>query len=521
MFYAYRQTVGEKMAAPESVIEIGSIGVRLLVAEVTQDRKQNILDRSDMPLPLGKDVFTSGQISQETQNQLINILKRYREQLEGWGISPLDTSCIASSAFRDASNRDPIMDRILVQTGFRVHIVDGVEENKLMYIAVSETIKDQPVDFKNEDTVILVVGGSTTEIMMMSDGKMAGVHSLRLGTVRIEQQIKNQTSSYSDIQRYVQESINNTKGSLESEINFSEVKQFFAVGADMTLAALLVGRPISTFLWEINKQDFAEFTKDIQEYTVDECVARFKIDYNEAETLQVSLLIYNLFLHLTKAERIIVPETNIRNGVITSKTSTQNDELQKEFDMQIIASARNLLRKYHGDENHAECVRMISTKIFDTLREEIGLGEHARTLLESAAILHDIGSFIRYDNHNLHSWYIIRNSEIFGLSRVDNQIVAQIAKYHKGSFVPQDDEGYQMMSRPERMTILKLTAILRIADAMDRGHIQKFSDFSIKLQQNSMIINTKKSKNTILERIALSEKAGMFESVFGYKVILL
>ena len=509
------------MASPESVIEIGSTGVRLLVAELTPDRKQNVLDRSDMPLPLGKDVFTSGVISQETQNQLITILTRYREQLAGWGISPLDTSCIATSAFRDAKNSDPIMDRILVQTGFRVHIVDGIEENKLMYIAVSEAIKDQAVDFKKENTVILVVGGSTTEIMMMTDGKMAGVHSLRLGTVRIDQQMRNQTSSYSDIKRYVQESINNTKGSLENELVLSEVKQFIAVGADMSLAALLVGHPISTFLWEIKKEDFAEFAKSIQDYSVDECVAKFRIPYSEAETLHVSLLIYNLFLNFTKAQTIIVPETNIRNGLIFSKDSIQNEELQKEFDIQIVASAKNLLRKYHGDEKHAECVRMISAKIFDILREEIGLSAHAKTLLESAAILHDIGSFIRYDHHNIHSNYIIRNSEIFGLSANDNKIVAEIAKYHKGSSVPQDDESYQMMSRPDRMTILKLTAILRIADALDRGHIQKFSDFSIQVQKDSLVIQAKNSRNTVLEKIALSEKAGMFESVFGYKVILL
>lgn len=509
------------MATPESVIEIGSTGVRLLVAEVTSDRKQNVLDRSDMPLPLGKDVFTSGVISQDTQNQLISILKRYREQLEGWGIKSSDSYCIATSAFRDASNRDPIMDRILVQTGFRVHIIDGIEENKLMYIAVSESIKDQPVDFKKEDTVILVVGGSTTEIMMMSNGKMAGVHSLRLGTVRIDQQMRNQGSSYSDIQRYVRESINNTKGSLESELNISEVKQFIAIGSDMTLAALLVGRPISTFLWEIKKEDFAAFVKQIQNYSIDECVARFKISYSEAETLHVSLLIYNMFLHLTKAEKIIVPETNIRNGVVFSKDSIQSEELQKEFDSQIIASARNLLRKYHGDEKHAECVRMVCARLFDTLKDEIGLGDHERTLLETAAILHDIGSFIRFDHHNIHSNYIIKNSEIFGLSRNDNKIVAEIAKYHKGTSVPQDDESYQMMSRPDRMTILKLTAIVRIADALDRGHIQKFNDFSIKVQQNAVVIHTKKSSNTILEKIALSEKSGMFESVFGYKVILL
>ena len=509
------------MAAPESVIEIGSTGVRLLVADFSIDGKQNILDRSDKPLPIGKDVFTSGSLSQETQNQLIQILSRYREQLAGWGITPSECTCFALSAFRDAKNCDPIMDRILVQAGFHVRIIDGIEENKLMYLAVSDCIKNQTKAFKNEDTVILVVGGATTEIMMMSDGKMAGVHSLRLGTVRIDQQMKNQTSSYSDIQRYIQESINNTKGSLESELNLSEVKQFIAVGPDITLAALNVGRPISTFLWEISKEDFAEFAREIQGYSVDECVARFKIPYSEAETLQVSLLIYNLFLHLTKAEKLLAPETNIRHGLLLSQHSSENEELQKEFNMQITASARNLLRKYHGDEKHAECVRMIAVKIYDTLRAELGFNEHIRTLLETAAILHDIGGFIRYDNHNLHSSYIIKNSEIFGLSRKDNTIVSEIAKYHKGNSVPQDEDSFLMLPRSDRMTILKLTAILRIADAMDRGHIQKFSDFSIKIQENSIVIHTKTTNNTVLEKIALNEKSGMFESVFGYKVILL
>ena len=509
------------MAAPESVIEIGSTGVRLLVADFSIDGKQNILDRSDKPLPIGKDVFTSGSLSQETQNQLIQILIRYREQLAGWGITPSECTCFALSAFRDAKNCDPIMDRILVQAGFHVRIIDGIEENKLMYLAVSECIKNQTSAFKNEDTVILVVGGATTEIMMMSEGKMAGVHSLRLGTVRIDQQMKNQTSSYSDIQRYVQESINNTKGSLESELNLSEVKQFIAVGPDITLAALNVGRPISTFLWEISKEDFAEFAREIQGYSVDECVARFKIPYSEAETLQVSLLIYNLFLHLTKAEKLLAPETNIRHGLLLSQHSSENEELQKEFNTQITASARNLLRKYHGDEKHAECVRMIAVKIYDTLRAELGFNEHIRTLLETAAILHDIGGFIRYDNHNLHSSYIIKNSEIFGLSRKDNTIVSEIAKYHKGNSVPQDEDSFLMLPRSDRMTILKLTAILRIADAMDRGHIQKFSDFSIKIQENSIVIHTKTTNNTVLEKIALNEKSGMFESVFGYKVILL
>jgi exopolyphosphatase/guanosine-5'-triphosphate,3'-diphosphate pyrophosphatase len=141
-------------------------------------------------------------------------------------------------------------------------------------------------------------------------------------------------------------------------------------------------------------------------------------------------------------------------------------------------------------------------------------------LLEIAALLHDIGVFIKFAHHNFHSAYIIQNSDIFGLTKREISIVAEISKYHRGSQMPQDEENFLMMPRSDRMLILKLTAILRIADAMDRGHIQTFNDISVKLQQNALLITTKNSKNPVLERIALQEKAGMFESVFGYNVIL-
>jgi exopolyphosphatase/guanosine-5'-triphosphate,3'-diphosphate pyrophosphatase len=507
------------MATPEAVIEIGSTGIRLLVAEFTEDRKRNILDRSELPVSLGRDVFTSGTITLDTQIQCVTILSRFREQLAGWGITPEQTTVIATSAFRESKNRDPVMDRILVKTGFKVKVIDGIEENRLMYLAVTECLKDEAARVRTEDTVILEVGGGSTEMMLIRKGKMAGAHSLRLGTVRIEQQMHSLTSSVEDIRRYIEEFIRNTKGSLESELNLAEVQQFIAVGSDATLAAINAGKPVSTWLWSIERDDFDRFTDEVQQYSVEEIVARFKVSYNEAQTLHVSLLVYKLFIHLTKVKTIIVPETNIRDGLIISKTAGPNEELLGEFDSQITASAMNLLRKYRGDEKHAEYVRRMSLRIYDTLQSEIALDSRSRLLLEVAAILHDIGMFIRLDDHNLHGSYIIRNSEIFGLSKYENTIVAEIAKYHRGRLMPQDDEQFQMLPRSDRMRILKLTAILRIADALDRGHIQKMSDMTMKLEKDAFVLKTKE-RNTVLEKMALGEKADMFASVFGYKLIL-
>ena len=509
------------MATPEAVIEIGSTGVRLLVAEFTTDGKRNVLDRAEMPVSLGRDVFTSGIISRETQSLCLHILSRYKEQLTGWGISSSQTTIIATAAFREAKNKDPVMDKILSSTGFRVTVIDGIEENRLMYMAVTELLKSEDSKFRTEDTVILEVGGGSTEMMLMKKGKMAGAHSLRLGTVRLEAKMRAQSESLSDIQRYIEEYTTDTKGSIESEINMAEVQQFIAVGADATLAAINAGKPISTFLWSIEREAFERFVEEIQEYSIDECVARFKISYNDAQTMHVSLLIYKMFIQLTKVQTIIVPETNIRDGLIANKLNSPSEELKEEFSIQIKASAMSLLRKYHGDEEHAERVREYCLKIYDSLSEEIALDERSRLLIELAAILHDIGIFIRMDEHNLHSEYIIHHSEIFGITRTENVILSTIAKYHRGRAQPQDNEQFQILARSDRMRILKLTAILRIADALDRGHIQQFSDFSIRLTSTSLELHTKKSHNPVLERLALSEKSEMFESVFGYKVVLI
>lgn len=507
------------MAVPQSVVEIGSTGIRLLVADVDSKNSATILDRSEMPVALGRDVFTNGFISTATQHDCITILSRFVEQLASWGITPEETKVIATSAFREAKNRDPVMDHIKVKTGLTVRVIDGIEENRLMYIAINESLKQEAKKVRKDDTMIVEVGGGSTEIMLMRKGKMAGAHSLRLGTTRIEQQIRSLSVSLDDIQRYVEEFLRSTKGSLESEINLQEVKQFLAVGSDVTIAALIVGTPISTWLWQIERDVFDKFVNEVQQYSAEECTARFKISYNEAQTLHISLLIHRMFIHLTNVQTILVPETNIRYGLIISETTKHGNKLQKEFVSQITASAFNLLRKYHGDERHAEYVRKTSVELFSLLKDEVALGERAQTLLEVAAILHDIGNFIQVDNHNLHSEYIISNSEIFGLTKNENRIISLIAKYHRGKEQPQDNEFFQLLSRSERMTILKLVSILRIADALDRGHAQGMVNFSISLHNDTLILHTKQ-RGTALEKIALEEKADMFETVFGYKFIL-
>lgn len=520
------------MTAPEAVIEIGSTGVRLMVAQITGPQlpegnggngapaEWSVIDHSELPVALGRDVFMDGTISRETLLQCLHILKRFTEQLAAWGIDGGHVTVIATSALREARNRDAVLDRIMVKTGFRVKVVDGIEENRLMYLAVSECLKNEKVRLDDANSIILEVGGGSSEIMLIDHGKMAGVHSLRLGTVIIEQQLKSTIGSLKDAGRFLEEFIRITRDSLDAELDISNVTQFIAIGPEIQIAAENCGRLVSGKLRVVRRGDFNAFVDEIKACSTEECVARFRIPYADAQALHIALMAYKFFLDFTEAQEILVPYTNIREGLLLGRILRPEQSLQQDFTSQITASALTLARKYKADEKHAQYVRMISLKLFDALRTELGLEERGRILLEVAAILHDIGMFIRADSHEEHSMYIISHSDIFGLSRDDIAIISQVAYYHRGKHRPQGSPQFSMSSRADRITILKLTAILRIADAFDRGHSQKINDFSIDFRTDSLVISCREPQNLVLERLAVAQKSDVFESVFGYKVIL-
>ena len=508
------------MQSPQAVIEIGSTGIRLLVAEITEDKKRNILDRSELPINMGRDVFTTGIISRNTLLAAQNILKRFAEQLATYGISREDTTVLGTSAVREALNRDPFVDRIKINTGFTVRVIDGIDENRLMYIAVTDCLKDESERMRQSNSIILEIAGGATEMMLMEKGKIVGAHSMRLGTVIIEQQIHAMAGNLDDAHRIIEEFIRNTKKTLNTEMSLDKVEQFIALGGDMKRVSLSVGHFISTFLWEIDREDFEKFVDEIQGYTEEECVARFKLSYSEAKTFQISLLAYKLFVKLSNARSIIVPETTIREGLLISQMEEHTKSVLSGFSDQIIASATALLRKYQGDEYHAQYVRETGLRLYDAMADELGLNPHARMLLEVSAILHDIGMFIRAEDHNIHSKYIIMHSEIFGLSLDEVFLIAQIAAYHKGSRMPQNDPEIKLLPRESRLTILKLSAILRVADALDRSHRQQLGNFSISIGQDCVTIHIKDHNSLSLERLAMKEKGDLFENVFGYSIVI-
>jgi exopolyphosphatase/guanosine-5'-triphosphate,3'-diphosphate pyrophosphatase len=356
--------------------------------------------------------------------------------------------------------------------------------------------------------------------MLLRRGKVAAAHSVRLGTILVDQQSRLAMGNQLFQERFIQENVRNTSETLKSEMDLSYVRSFVAIGGDARLVASHIGKQLNENSWIIERTEFIKFYENIKHYSAEECVQKLQMPYADAEGFITAILIYKLFLEKTVASKIIVPNVSIREGFLINLASPFGSELQDEFFSQIIASAMNLGKKYHYDEAHNRFVAKISLEIFDALMNEHGMNSRDRMLLEVAATLHDIGMFVRSSSHHKHGQYIVANSEIFGLHGDELAIVANVIRYHRGKAPQSTHFEYMALQREERILVQKMTSILRIADALDRGHSQQIKKIRVERKTDTVIISAESAYDISLERLGLEEKSDMFQDVFGYKIFL-
>ena len=155
------------------------------------------------------------------------------------------------------------------------------------------------------------------------------------------------------------------------------------------------------------------------------------------------------------------------------------------------------------------------------MKKNHGLGKRERLLLRIAAILHGCGKYISLTEVSDCSYSIIMATEIIGLSRLEREIIANVVRYNTKEFEYYDAiTAHSEMHKEEYLLITKLTAILRVANALDRSHQQKFENAKFMLKDNQLIISVETQKDITLEKALFKEKADFFEEVFSIRPVI-
>ena len=231
--------------------------------------------------------------------------------------------------------------------------------------------------------------------------------------------------------------------------------------------------------------------------------------------MNVALLVYQELLNYTKANELIISFSSMREELLEDLARRITGQEDKTFAHSVIHSAIAIAEKYKVDIKHSNRVREIAIKFFDTLQREHGLTFRHKILLEVAALLHEVGTFISPRGFHKHSHYLIMNSEIFGLSQREVEIVANIARYHRRAQPKTSHVEYMSLSRENRIVVNKLAALLRMAEALDAGHNTNPETIQCKLDENSLIISIPGVRDLALKRKTFNTERNMFEDIYG------
>jgi exopolyphosphatase / guanosine-5'-triphosphate,3'-diphosphate pyrophosphatase len=509
----------EKEPAAElmAVIDIGSNAMRMVVAQSLEDGRMEHLENAHRAIRLGQDTFVSGKLSRKTMNAAIAILRDYRRMLDGYGIKHV--RAVATSSVREAGNSDSFVDRVFMATGIEVEILDTSEEIRLTVEAVRQAL-GAAVNRPGK-CLLADIGGGSALLSVMQKGDVLNSGSYPLGAIRLQELLTTMQEPPARAVELLRHAIANVVASIRQALPLKAVGIFVAVGGDARLAAQQVGmQDAGRETRTITAGQFDSFVTRCQGHTAEELSQIFHVPFADAETLVPALLVYQELRRATRAKSILVPAVSMRDGLLLDLALGLRGKESRDLYTSSIQSAKAIGEKYHFSPDHAFHVAQLAEVLFDQLQKDHGLSARHRLLLRLAAILHEVGGFVSSRSHHKHSYYLIANSEIFGLRRAELQIVALVARYHRRSLPRPTHLEYMMLDRDSRIAVSKLAAILRVADALDRGHAQQIRDIRVERQGEDFLIFVQGVPDLALERRALAVKADLFEEIYGLRVRL-
>lgn len=504
---------------PFAVIEIGTTSTRMIVAHVDKNGRAHPLEFLQQAVSLGKDTFTKGTIEKGTVSDCVRALRNFRRVLEEYGISADDqVRAVATTAVREASNRDAFIDRVYIATGIRVEVLDVMDVARLTFLSVRSFLGRDP-SLSRGQIVVCEIGGGSTEVLLLEKGNIVATHSFKLGALRLREMLEKFNAPVVHRRELMESEINRSIDQILHAIPPSPVRNMIALGGDIRFAAAhLLPRWDPELPGRLSLALLEKFCSEVIALSVNDCVKKFHLSYPDAETLSPALLFYAMLGRRLSLKSVLATDITMRHGILIEMTKT--DPSGEDFRRQIIRSAWETAKKYRTDEPHARHVAALCASLFENLKEEHGLGPWYGQLLAVAAVLHDIGMFVSNRSHHKHSMYLIQNSELFGLSRKDILLVALVARYHRRASPKAVHAEYALLDREGRLAVAKMAAILRVADSLDRSHSQRISSIECRCEKDSLVIAIPNITDLTLEQLAIKNKCDMFEEVFGMNVVL-
>lgn len=488
-----------------AAIDVGSYELCMKIFEISSRSGMKEVDCIRYRLDLGTDTYATGKISYEKVEELCRILREFSDIMKSYQVE--NYKAYATSAIRETSNSRIVLDQIKVKTGIDVGILSNSEQRFLDY----KSVASKGEEFKHileKDTVIVDIGGGSIQLSLFMKDKLVATQNLRLGVLRLQERMNHLNAKQTQYEELIDELISSQLSVFKKlYLKDREIQNIILV--DDYLSALVKKRRLNlTREGYVSADEYEKFMLKLRRMAPLDIVRELDVPEENVPLLRITTVLVRKIIRMLDAGLLWVPGVALCDGIAYEfGEKNKITAIDHDFEEDIIACAQNISKRYMGSKRRSETLEKITLTIFDSMKKVHGLGKRERLLLRIAAILHDCGKFISMMNLAECSYNIIMSTEIIGLSHMEREIVANVVKYNHAEFDYSESIDY--------LTVAKLTAILRVANGLDRSHKQKFKDVRTVLKEGNLVITVDTDEDITLEKGLFQARADFFEEVFS------
>ncbi len=499
-------------------IDIGTNSIRLLLERINKSYSR-ISEQKEV-IRLGEDEFTDGYLRETAMERAALICKEFVRMAEANEANEI--VAVATSATREAKNKNSFIQLLRNETGIDVRPISGLEEARLIYMGIA-----YGNDLKGQTALMIDIGGGSTEVIIGDQEKYLHLESLKLGAIRQTTQLLGDKAdkpiskqSYARIQEYIR---NYTVRAIQRLKSFEFDTVYGSSGTIKTLA------DIGFQNWPNDQMEGSVVTFEqveraihtLRKMPADERAIFPGMNPKRADIIIPGAAIIHTLMEELNIQEVNISETALREGMLFDYIRDMDkDGIIHEASVQM-RTVMHLVHKYNVDLEHAEKVSQLAQALFDSAKE-IGLhryGEAEKDLLNYAALLHDVGIFLSYSDHQEHSYYLIMNSDLIGFDQNETNVIASTAYFHRKRFPTVKHEPFAELDAYSQGVVLTLAILLRVAESLDRGH--KGSVNHIKLLpkgENAVELEIHCNEDCQLEVWGLKNHVKAFKRAFGRRL---
>jgi exopolyphosphatase/guanosine-5'-triphosphate,3'-diphosphate pyrophosphatase len=494
--------------------DIGTNSIHMIVVKVRPDLSFEVIDREKDMVRLGAGGLDGRSITPTALATALQTLAKFKRLAESHKVDEIVAA--ATSATREADNGGDFIAEVDRLTGIRIKVISGTEEARLIHLAAG-----YGVDIGGSTGVVVDIGGGSVEVTIGTARQMTLGRSFKVGVIRLtERFVKSDPLSGRDERRLVKH-LNREMGTYLDQVAERGYDRVIGTsGTILSLGALAAEKdgPVEELRNQrVSAKALHRLRKKLTGLTLEERLAVPGLDPRRADLSVAGSVLLDTIIRRLNADEFTLCDLALREGLVLDyihRNSARIRKVERYPDVRR-RSVIELGERCGYWPEHAQQVARLALAIFDQTRSVHGLGDRERDWLEFAALLHDVGEHISYERHNRHSYYLIKNGDLRGFDPQEIEMIALIARYHRQGTPKKSHSGYGDLKGAKRRAVKALSAMVRLAEGLDRSHSQALAGIDLYPRADDYLARLRTAGDAELEVWAAHRHVAPLERVLG------